>query len=828
MAIRHSKGITLWHLRQKLPNLQIRRGINGISEFLVSEDKKRLVYCNEHNQIVQANLMDQSCNVHISLEDMNIKDMTIIGKGEVLLHSEVYIDSTDASSTSIRANSGQPFCNSIILIDICKAHEIYSKSQDQPNLSFKEFNKFRRKTISLKMFNDSQMFDKTGQFTLLKCKESISCYSIICNKGFDFPLVFENDRSVAHLPFYSDKNPKILWKGTLLVGTVGGTCFQVDFSLNEMNKFVDVVKVTFVDGKPKILMKAEEDKMTVTTIESSNGVFVSQKSMKMQCVVHDYKRFLDEGIDAVIINFKMNSFGKSKFFFYAKHFESKEWSKAQFKINTTNTFSGSNYFKICRMDNRKCPNDFQFYFANNIGIGLVDFARGSGEIRLRRFFDMQISDPSLLVFCPSQKLFLIPLNNAIEIWSQFLTTFIHKLQFDSNILSLYLSSNLETPRMLVYEQTMYHEIDLLSLRFLRQLQLVPLKDSNQRGLIVPLSLDFVRSNRSYNFPFFRAGISSIDLISNGESFDLFKFPFTSLASCFSQYNYKGSIRIFAKYYFKSIEQFDYIDCVYGPMNPLIMAIYQNDMTLLEELLEQFRYPREVQGYLSPLTFAFSYQYNSAVHILCEYLLARDYQVDFSRSDFQHLLDSNLEYCHRLLATIPQKMDTNSFPMFLRLQKRAKLIESENLITVLCKIQYKEKKVLNKISNDQKKKSNKNETKKIEIESFQIPFEYSYSPGTLESLNLLEKIAYSESNEFVNSLWSEVVEKKWNYFYVPLIIKAFLFFFMLLFVILILYISIFNNTFLIGLFFLFFYIVLAIFISYTIIEITAFCFFRIKK
>lgn len=846
LAIRHREGVTLWPLRQKLPGLQVRKGTTGITQFLLSQNKRNLIYCNEYNQLVKANLADQTQNAHIAMENLDVFDIALFGNGDALLLSKVDLDFGSHSSENSSSKDSKRCLHGITILDVDQAYKVHRSSKSESVQSTPEwFKKCSNKTLILKMLPRFQELESKGYYSLLQSSERVTSCNLICNKGLAFPLVFENDRSVVHLPFYTENQATSGWRGTLLAGTEGGTCYSIDFSLDAKGKFSTSLNITFQRGKPVVAkaQKPEPDQgfgFAVSSQETLGDIFNPQKSLKSQAVIHDYKRFLAELVEVAIVQ-KKSRLQKSKFTVFAKRVGQNFWSSMQFQVKTMNSFSGQNYFRVHRMG--KCPklSGACFYFVNNIGIGLLHFDQTAQTLRIRRFFDMQISQPWLVCYSKSTNLFLVPANNTLEIWDQSLSVFVQKLQFKSEVLSVYLCTENLAPRLLVYEQALYQEIDLQTFCILRQCALaLPksekpkhgyfYKHERQSGLVIPLNLGSISSNRAHKFPLFRRGVSTIDFISCGECFDLFHFPFTSIEGCFSSHNYKKSIRMFAKHYFTTIKQFDNADPLYGPLNPLTLAVHQGDMALLEDLLARYCYPKAVMGYFSPLGFAFKLESFSAVHIIVEHLLDKNYSVNFSRKDFRYLLDSDLEDCHALLARVPLPINERSFPTFLRLNKNTHLFQANSLIEVLVKIKKKEtrKAVQSKRRGCTRLSEKLRPRKQVEVESFKIPFEYCYTPGTFESLQLLEKIAHSQSSEFALSLWSEVVEAKWDRFYFSLLIKGVAFFILMCLVTPLLFISSLKSPKLFNAINDPFQVIFGIFGLFSVFEVISFCFFGIKK
>jgi hypothetical protein len=235
------------------------------------------------------------------------------------------------------------------------------------------------------------------------------------------------------------------------------------------------------------------------------------------------------------------------------------------------------------------------------------------------------------------------------------------------------------------------------------------------------------------------------------------FSFNDIIESFSPLNYKTHIRSFSKFYFSKIEETSYNDDLFGPLNPLLMCIYHNDTKLLQELLNTYRYPRTIKGDLTPLSYAFDKKYISIVELLCENLSQCEYQVEFTCSDFKNLMKSPYGYCHKLMATIPKQTDTEVFPSLIKMTDHVKLFDVNNTNECLLKIQQME-------STTRKAScfnNNQNETDKKDVVIYEIPFKYSFSAGSLGSIDFLHNYSESNNEDFLLSQWKNLVIVKWK-------------------------------------------------------------------
>ena len=123
------------------------------------------------------------------------------------------------------------------------------------------------------------------------------------------------------------------------------------------------------------------------------------------------------------------------------------------------------------------------------------------------------------------------------------------------------------------------------------------------SLITPLAPDFLITTRfSETF--------HLTAVRFAETLSVKFFPFAAVTKCFRSEDYEAPITTFAGYYFSMLERSQRVDTTYGPLSPLILAIYHNDTKLLETMLDEHFFPKRVDNYWSPLEYSFRQGYNS--------------------------------------------------------------------------------------------------------------------------------------------------------------------------------------------------------------------------
>jgi hypothetical protein len=415
--------------------------------------------------------------------------------------------------------------------------------------------------------------------------------------------------------------------------------------------------------------------------------------------------------------------------------------------------------------------------------------------------------------------FYVPIDNALKIYDSSLEHLISILKYDSQITRVELFNH----KLAIYEENMYHELDLHSLTPAYQYQT---KTSQQilknevpfNIIITPQSNSFIIANSNKHHQLKPKFFDKDDLL------QIWEFPFDDYIECFSTVNYKKYIRSFAEYYFAKIKETNYKDDLFGPINPLIMSIYHNDHQLLEELLTKYRYPHKILKYVSPLSYAFENRNVSIIKQLCLHLSQCEYSFELTREDFDHLLASSYGYCHQLMGTIPKKAESDIFPSFSRISSSLKLFNvnwvQESLLMIKRGDSAFEKK---NEKNEKNKSSEMKEIIKKDVNTYSIPFKYSFAAGSVGCIKFLSTFSESNNEDFLLSQWKNVVLYKWKQQYYIHIFIAFIYWINSAFIITSMVFVKKSKSFQyasVGL--------IIFFLLLEILQFTSYCFFKIKK
>ena len=762
LAARDSEGITFWNLQQSLQNLSFNNMDIGYSRFMILKEGNHMMYSFDDMELIKIDLKNNMNFIKKVAISETMYDMKLVGNGDALIKDEFFPEQVNKSKNQINDDYqfndfDDDYWFRISYLDFDKAVDIEGNSTLNTTL------------------NSQATANVQGEYTLIVNKDEFSAYNIITNKGLKSPFVFENDRLEQHVQFYDDMDEEMLWKGKVYAGTVKGDCYLVEFYFTKGNRLRIKSEELFKNGEPCSTIDEKEDKIIENTILDNNGTLSNKVIEKPKLVlkVHDCKILLEEDVEIVVLAEKYNMTQTARrCIVYVRKAGGSEWSKASFNTKHMHNFYESNYFKINRMNNTESEDVVKFYLASSIGMAIVAFKKDENEVKILKYRKKYVVDSKFLCYSHYQNLFYIPNKNMVQVWNETLELSSYNMDFESEVLNLVVAENDTKQRLLVYDDSNYYEIDLITLNFRRKTKII---GPNIPTRTMPFNLNLFPKNRVFQVPFFKEEVFDISFIVNLETLNLKEFPFHYLQRCFSKEDYYRPVKKYAVYYFKKLKALNYEDTLYGPLNPLFFAVYHNDMTLLEDLLDHYRYPKQIKEYLSPLAFSFINNYNSAVKVFCDRLFKRNYNVSFSRLDFKYLLKSQFSYCHKLMATIPSEPTLQNFPRLLYMSNAVKLHYVQEVGHLLFAMKTQERKILlrhNKKRKNikkkkiqmlrEKKKMIQNEgITKTEVVSFQIPFKYSYKIGTPDSVKFLDAYSQSNTEEFILSEWKEVIIHKWK-------------------------------------------------------------------
>jgi hypothetical protein len=461
--------------------------------------------------------------------------------------------------------------------------------------------------------------------------------------------------------------------------------------------------------------------------------------------------------------------------------------------------------------------EYKFFVFSSVFIATFTFHVRSNSLEFNKFLKKESSSTLKVQFSPNRKLFYIPLNSQVMIYDESLTHFIYRVETTKNIDETILLE--EQNLLLIYDRDFYYQLDLDQFTFKSTLPLYNQVTQNFQHL---LDFNLFSTCTSWNVTFRTKNKHCLLSVPFVENLNLNSFPFEDLLKCFLKKNYKKYLMTYAEYYFNSIDHSERKDFIYGSLNPLLFAIYHNDSNLLEDLLDKYFYPGQIVNYVSPLEYSFAMNYRTAIKVLCDHLIRRDYPVNFTRADFKNLLKSNIPTCHRLIATIPSEPSIQILPKLVYMSSNVKAIFHDYLTSLLVHIKLKDAKYMDDEPKDleytlvrdegsnifsemevdvfQKKKTDvdleiekttrryvedhvSDSLFKSEVMIKSVPFKYNYNYGTEDSATFIYNYSKSENEEFILSDWQEIVKKKWTGVKFPYMLLTFCYFMYMLFFVL---------------------------------------------
>lgn len=459
--------------------------------------------------------------------------------------------------------------------------------------------------------------------------------------------------------------------------------------------------------------------------------------------------------------------------------------------------------------------EYEFFVYSSVFIATFIFHVRSNTLEFKNFLKKDSSSNLAVRFSKNRKLFYIPLNSQIMIYDQTLTHFIYRVETQKNIDETILLDDRNL--LLIYDRANYYELDLDEFTFRKTHSLV---DQETKGYQHLMDFNLFAPASTWNVTFHSKNKHQLLSVPFAENLDLGAFPFQDLLKCFLKKNYKKYLKTYAKYYFESVGKHERKDFVYGSLNPLLFAIYHNDSNLVEDLLDKYFYPSQIVNYVSPLEFSFALNYRTAIKVLCDHLIRRDYPVQFTRADFRNLLKSNIPTCHRLIATIPTEPSIKILPKLVFMSSNVDAIFHDYLTSLLVYIKLKDAKHLDDTPEETEytlvaegenvysevevdlihKKSDidleiekttrryvedhvSDSLFKSEVNIKSVPFKYNYNYGTEDSATFIYNYSKSENEEFILSDWQEIIQKKWKGVKFPYMMLTFCYFMYMLFFVL---------------------------------------------
>lgn len=695
LASRNNHGITIWRL-----NKGYRQFIDPTpepdlceSQVVLLPDKKHMVIVKDESWLLKVDLENKmkvikKINLPGPNENLILKSK-LTGNGDLLLYwqeipaskktlKEIFSTSEVDLGVLEQINGTSSFYRlDLILLDRLGETQDINNVQDW-----------------LQQIEWNRDFEDPGFHNLYRGLHPLTVFNCICRvrsikKNLSNFPIFENGKTIFLESHCDDPSENEL---IVYLGTLNGRCEEVRMNIRHN---VKKCKSTLCEaGQPIFQKMFQQYQRTVNFVSdftsnpdlditmSENSVDKSNlglSSRKNDQIVNDCKRFVRKKCEVIIMTEVRDSLkGRKKRYcvVYMKTLNSSQWVSAKCGVgNFIEEINEEEFFRIHSMGEKYEKGDliFQFYMISTLGIVLLRFSNNKESLQITRFLKKRIKTNVGVVHSQKSKYFYIPTRNVIQVWRENLSNHAFSISLELDIHHICQGQG---DNLLVIDKSNYYEISTQSMETRKIYNLLPNLGQSSNPRMV-LNVDVFPRAEPINLPEMEVRIPVMNIITDIDMLNLNEFPFESLGKCFEEESLQDSIMRVADYYFKKIRQTNAEDYIYGPFNPLLIAVYHNQTDLLKNLLEKHFYPQSTKNYLSPLTFSFLCSYHSAVKVICDYLIRTRQPVKFSRLDFQYLLRSPFSYCHKLLAFIPQEPSLKNTRRFLSLEKDIKLFFAQN-------------------------------------------------------------------------------------------------------------------------------------------------------
>ena len=412
---------------------------------------------------------------------------------------------------------------------------------------------------------------------------------------------------------------------------------------------------------------------------------------------------------------------------------------------------------------------FVFYLDSASTLITFRFSLKTKKLCYFKVLSKESSSHNPVCYSKKKRLFLIPIKNKIHVYDNRLKFHLDKLEMNKNVEQIIVNDDRDL--LMIYDLYFYYEVDMNRLIMRRQMAAT---NRTKDQFFYPMNMRDLPTGTPWKGVFYYLGSKTIRPIATSEGLELKSFPFRVLNRCFDRKVHAPAVKQYASYYYSKLDESGRIDHEYGPLNPLFMAIFNQNTSLLEELLNKHYYPSRVFHYVSPLEYAFICKNKTGIKKICEGLLRRDEMVYFSRIDFKYLLSSNQKICHKVISTMISDPQINGIPHMVYMNGPVMTKSCEDKLSITFKLKkenhHKAKKIEKKIKHNKKnirkgaKKfffGNQTQTYQSEISVGMVPFKYNYKTGTEDSVMLIDRFSQSTSDEFILSDWKEIINFKWK-------------------------------------------------------------------
>jgi hypothetical protein len=252
------------------------------------------------------------------------------------------------------------------------------------------------------------------------------------------------------------------------------------------------------------------------------------------------------------------------------------------------------------------------------------------------------------------------------------------------------------------------------------------------------------------------------------------------------------IESYCQFIYMHLNETNKIDYNFKSLNPLILLIYFNKPYILRSVLESYGLCFiPTYSYFGIFEFCLRLQRKECLREIKNYILKKEgHSFRLNYQDYHALLRSDDKDNHFLLSLVFQNEKDSITPNFLYMESNVDVKQYKD-VSVLT---LEENKILNakNVINEKRQKhifksySFNSETEQQSgnfVQNVSLPFDMDFSLGSLESIHLSHYFSISPSDDFIDSDFKYLIQKKWNSLRIAHYIKSFVYILFILFFIL---------------------------------------------
>jgi hypothetical protein len=375
--------------------------------------------------------------------------------------------------------------------------------------------------------------------------------------------------------------------------------------------------------------------------------------------------------------------------------------------------------------------------------------RNTGKIENKRKINQPSNPKVSSQILNESKFIFIPYQNKLEVFDYNSMDKVYTLETQKNILELYKSGDGKFVCMIDSVAMYVADINKMII-----VQKISLTNREHQTKMMIINMPFFSQFKEYRLPELIQDVNVVMTLDYTQIVGLRYMPVDILVKCFSEKDNRNSLIQFGEFYSETISQTNNFDYIFGPLNPFIFTIFYSEEQTLQYLLENYKYPRSMTGFFTPLEYTFMRNENDCLRIICNILMKQENQIYFTQTEFKKLLETEFVFCDSLLSKVPLLIPFKKINLSEVMQEDNAVRYNSSLKNFLLE---------NEKRQYQMEYEGTEEEKQISRERFEItfvPFKYNFTPGSTESMDFLNYYSESESPEFVTSQWQTIIHDKW--------------------------------------------------------------------